>query len=247
MKMLKKIIFNLFNIILTCSLLNNVSVNAIEISESLPCNDIFYTDDIAVFKSEGMDDTLCFTNSRKIVKIEKTPETAGELTNLSMKYNTFNFWISNEEENYIAKIIIDYQTADKIPKLVKTDIEPKISYVFDMSDYKVMDYETGNLIYDFSKNKMIRTISENRTMGVYNLIGNYFVDPERYSTIQFGDINADNSVDISDLTLLSLELLGDYEFKRYQIVLSDFNEDQSIDLTDLARLKQYVAKRITSL
>lgn len=56
-----------------------------------------------------------------------------------------------------------------------------------------------------------------------------------------GDINNDSQTDITDLTLLSLNLLGDFSFSPEQYVRADVNYDKQVDIADLARFKQFVS------
>lgn len=62
-----------------------------------------------------------------------------------------------------------------------------------------------------------------------------------------GDINSDGLVDVSDLTELSLALLGDTELTSVQQKAADVDGDGTVKLPDLARLKQFISKVITSL
>jgi len=62
-----------------------------------------------------------------------------------------------------------------------------------------------------------------------------------------GDINSDGKVDLTDLSELSLAIIGDRTLTEKQIEAADINENGEADLPDLARLKQYLSKVITSL
>lgn len=62
-----------------------------------------------------------------------------------------------------------------------------------------------------------------------------------------GDVNADNTIDITDLTELSLALIGDKELKADQQKAADIDGDGSVTLADLARLQQYLSKKIDEL
>lgn len=62
-----------------------------------------------------------------------------------------------------------------------------------------------------------------------------------------GDVNFDKIIDMSDLTELSLILLGDYKSDNYTNQSADIDGDNKITVADLARLKQYVSNQITSL
>ena len=60
--------------------------------------------------------------------------------------------------------------------------------------------------------------------------------------IMYGDIDENRCVDISDLTLMSLTLLGDYNFTQKQEKAADVTGDGTFNLSDLAHLKQYIMK-----
>ena len=56
----------------------------------------------------------------------------------------------------------------------------------------------------------------------------------------YGDVNADGNVDLSDLTMMSQYTLKDIELTANQIKCADVNADDEVNLQDLALLKQYV-------
>lgn len=60
------------------------------------------------------------------------------------------------------------------------------------------------------------------------------------SSIMYGDINADKTVDLTDLTTLSLALLKDITFNDYQNMAADVNGDGQVTLADLPTLKVYL-------
>ncbi len=62
------------------------------------------------------------------------------------------------------------------------------------------------------------------------------------SEIVYGDFNNDSVVEITDLTIFSQYLLGDYTFNEQKIKSADVNGDGEVGLPDLAHLKQYVMK-----
>lgn len=57
---------------------------------------------------------------------------------------------------------------------------------------------------------------------------------------KIGDIDGNQTVDLSDLTKLSQYLLRDIELEDDQINRSDVNADDEVNLQDLALLKQFV-------
>ncbi|MDO5559971.1 MAG: cellulase family glycosylhydrolase [Oscillospiraceae bacterium] len=58
----------------------------------------------------------------------------------------------------------------------------------------------------------------------------------------YGDVNGDGVVEMTDLTMVSQNLIGDIEFTEKQILLADVNGDGGYNLADLGHLKQYVMK-----
>ncbi len=71
-------------------------------------------------------------------------------------------------------------------------------------------------------------------------------EPEVKDTITTGDINADGKVDITDLSLLSLYLIGDREFNDTQKQAADTDKNGKTELPDLATLRQFLSKVIES-
>ena len=62
-----------------------------------------------------------------------------------------------------------------------------------------------------------------------------------------GDLNFDGKVDLTDLSELSLAIIGDKTLTESQIKVADIDKNGKADLPDLARLKQYLSKVITAL
>lgn len=62
-----------------------------------------------------------------------------------------------------------------------------------------------------------------------------------------GDINCDGKTDITDLTELSLALVGDTALTEQQKKAADVDGDGDVKLADLAKYKQYLSKQIPSL
>ena len=65
--------------------------------------------------------------------------------------------------------------------------------------------------------------------------------------VALGDINADGTIDLTDLSKLSLYLIGDSNLTETQQKAADVNNDGEVRITDLATLRQYISKVIDSL
>ncbi|MBR3023318.1 MAG: endo-1,4-beta-xylanase [Oscillospiraceae bacterium] len=66
-------------------------------------------------------------------------------------------------------------------------------------------------------------------------------------TVAYGDIDLSGTIDVTDLTQLSLYLLKDVKFNEDEKKCADVNADGNIDLTDLATLRQFISKKISKL
>ena len=62
-----------------------------------------------------------------------------------------------------------------------------------------------------------------------------------------GDVNCDGKVDVTDLSYLSLYLVGDKKLNGDSLKAADTDGDGSVKLTDLAKLRQYLSKIIDKL
>ena len=67
------------------------------------------------------------------------------------------------------------------------------------------------------------------------------------SDVLIGDVDASGTIDVSDLTELSLALIGDKEFTAEQKKSADVDGDEAVTLADLAKLQQYLSKKIDKL
>ena len=61
------------------------------------------------------------------------------------------------------------------------------------------------------------------------------------------DINDDGKSDVTDLSMLSLYLIGDLTLNDNQLITADIDSDGTVTLADLARLQQYLSKKIDKL
>ena len=58
----------------------------------------------------------------------------------------------------------------------------------------------------------------------------------------YGDVNSDGIVDLTDLSCISLYLIGDKTLDKTALMLADVSYDGEINLADLATMKQYICK-----
>ena len=62
-----------------------------------------------------------------------------------------------------------------------------------------------------------------------------------------GDVKSDGVIDVTDVSYLSLYLIGDIEFSDDLKKVADVDCDGEVRLTDLAMIRQFVSKKIDSL
>ena len=63
---------------------------------------------------------------------------------------------------------------------------------------------------------------------------------------KIGDINSDGNVDLTDLSMLSLAIIGDKILTETQQKVADVTGDGQVSITDLATLRQYISMVIDS-
>ena len=69
-----------------------------------------------------------------------------------------------------------------------------------------------------------------------------------YDSIVYGDLNGDGIADVTDLSYLSLYLIGDSEITDVNILeAADVQNDGTVNLSDLALFRQYLSKKITKI
>ncbi|MBR6599739.1 MAG: glycoside hydrolase family 9 protein, partial [Oscillospiraceae bacterium] len=66
--------------------------------------------------------------------------------------------------------------------------------------------------------------------------------PNDSDTVIYGDLNGDEKTDLTDLTTLSLYLIGDTKLSDSQLKAADVNGDGEVVISDLAHFKQYISK-----
>ncbi len=62
-----------------------------------------------------------------------------------------------------------------------------------------------------------------------------------------GDVDESGTIDVTDITDLSLAIIGDKDLTANQKKAADVDSDGAVTIADLARLQQYLSKKIDSL
>ena len=141
--------------------------------------------------------------------------------------------------NEICKILTEY-AAEYFPK----------ARVY-IRDEKEVTFNT-NATYSSVTSKQIRDFIDKSN--IYSpLVGIAVMNPapvmdnDLVPVILLGDLNSDGKADITDLSELSLALVGDKELTESQQKAADVDSDGAVKLADLAKFRQYLSKVISSL
>ena len=104
------------------------------------------------------------------------------------------------------------------------------------------EYTEEHILKKTYQSEYVITLDELPDWNTYKP-GNTEPEPPQTSTEDlYGDLIADGVADLTDLTLLSLHLLGDATLKDEAVKYADVNADDNVDLADLAHFKQYVCQ-----
>lgn len=104
------------------------------------------------------------------------------------------------------------------------------------------EYTEEHILKKTYQSEYVITLDELPDWNTYKP-GNTEPEPPQTSTEDlYGDLNADGVADLTDLTLLSLHLLGDATLKDEAVKYADVNADGNVDLADLAHFKQYICQ-----
>lgn len=71
-----------------------------------------------------------------------------------------------------------------------------------------------------------------------------FAAEEKFTFTKIGDYDANNRVDVSDITALQLQLSGDDVITGTALEHTDFNGDGSFDVNDVSEMQKMVAGEI---
>lgn len=105
------------------------------------------------------------------------------------------------------------------------------------ADYMIYDFQAADVNQDGDIDFMDEDYFTQNHFFADVAIGAQNPEPES-KNVAVGDMNADGVVDLSDLTSLSLVLLGDA--KNADDSVSDVNADGELNIADLAHFKQYI-------
>ncbi|MBE6853306.1 MAG: hypothetical protein E7505_07490 [Ruminococcus sp.] len=202
---------------------NGYEVTTCEASESYPLGGV------TVVTTAG---TYSFTDN------EEYPEVGDRVTDLP--YESFPMPVPTEElYPTIGDVLPEettFTTTEEYPTI--GDVLPEETTFTTTEEYPVM----GNMLpeeeYPTAGVPLVTSMPEEEYPEVGTIVtevteeialGVYMPPP--------GDVNKDGHCDLTDLSMLSLELLGEIEFDEYTKMRADINHDGTLDLRDLGQLK----------
>lgn len=127
-----------------------------------------------------------------------------------------------------------------------TEYYPEYNHYFDYAD--ICTKETYNAFKRLSESGDLYCLlgvspTESNDL-VYASSKNIVYQAEKIIT---GDVNCDGKIDLTDLSELSLALIGDKELTEAQQKAADVDCDGDVRLADLAKFQQFISKQIDSL
>ncbi|MBP1565065.1 MAG: dockerin type I repeat-containing protein [Oscillospiraceae bacterium] len=134
----------------------------------------------------------------------------------------------------------------KVPPMNKKYIQNSVYFPESLSE--TSKKESGKTIYDAMKKLSASglkyrlgigerlSVGEQYSSGLFNI---YTAEAVKSSEF-FADFDSNGKVELTDLTALSLYLIGDVNWNDEQVNNFDCNADGKTDIADLAHLKQYI-------
>ena len=180
-------------------------------------------------------------NDRNVLSIENRREIIEDefrLENLYVSAEITSDEIINEYEAFDLKLL------ETIPETVK---EQGYNLGFKFDNYKLNTpelYETFMKLKNSGINYKIEPLFAFESGGVGCVMSENVYTAEENDSC--GDINLDCQIDVTDLSELSLALIGDRKLSEAQQKAADVDKDGKVTLSDLARMRQYLSKIITS-
>ena len=221
----------------------------------------------SIYSTIATDGTTYYGCDTEAVLMFDCEPNSDELLSI-LKENNYGAYIWIDSENpYVFYAYLKKGNGDEeyiIEKETRTNIKPHVEYVIDETKHEIRHYETGDVIQKFTSfTDDTYGIAYNDTFIIgdyktgYGLL-NYFSDgvntrieiletAKKFANINSGDIDYNNSIDITDLSQLSLCLLGEASLNPLQTEIADTTGDGTVNLSDLSRLKQFVSGKDITL
>ena len=253
-----------------------ISAGAYEISFSRNGVPVFEHGDVIRFVCEDTQLEMFMYNGKGTINVVNNKAEIEEKYSSVMNQTNQFFWVKDEEPYLISfhdgtenidsdfkfdvvcdidfsnRVIRDYETKDEIQPLdtILIRLPDSEGYFW----FRALETENGecklkHLITVNSVEELDEFI-ERKTDYSYdtfddNIMQDTLLLKSDYKSV--GDVNEDGTVDLTDLSELSLVILGESELTDSQKSAADINGDGEVNVSDLARLKQFVSNKINSI
>lgn len=178
----------------------------------------------------------------RILPLPERPSTDDELFELLIKENDNIFYAYFEKEDYIVFCNYSDQTVSKL------DYKMDVKYIIDTNKMEITDNKTGEVLQNLEENYEFWALEHLKDGKIRKLRILYtdmgFISPELSEEMLLGDIDSDGDIDVSDLSELSLAVIGDSKLTANQKIAADVDKDGKVTLADLARMRQFLSKII---
>lgn len=174
-----------------------------------------------------------------------------------IRYIDFKVSPNSNSVSYKKSIINNARyMSEKLPADVMMIVQMQLESECDIQSLFELDESECSTFLDIGlisvKNEKINNIIdiyENESSGLVKTfeISVLLADQSQSGEEIAGDINSDGKADLTDLTELSLALIGDNELTATQQKAADVDRDGEVKLADLAMFKQFLSKQISSL
>lgn len=145
---------------------------------------------------------------------------------------------------------------DNEVSITEAGFSAEIKWIMDMVKKEIRDYESDEVLQSLTKNTVyyLGAYSNRTYRPMYYMGRSTFITPTSTDYvshdslfgsalpegIKYGDIDQNGKCELTDLTILSLYLLGDKQIDDVELAIADVTEDDKVNLADLATLKEVV-------
>lgn len=194
----------------------------------------------------------------EVLTIEEEPQTQKEIWELKLKEKSFSdTYLVTGENPYVIVYETDYDVKVegygygwKVIKRHDFSLED-IRYIVDIPNGRILDKKTNEVVKEFHNNEsyIVGPMHYGLYLEMMYFKGEedekqgYFATPEKpVHVVPRGDCNGDLQIDLTDLTELSLHLMGEKVSEVTATTVIDINGDKAVNIADLAHFKQYLMK-----
>lgn len=204
---------------------------------------------IESISAEGKESSYCIAIPRCFLQNLEISESMPDKESFMEKAsdNRIHYILVRGEELGLYRYKLDiYGDGSLLVKKIVCSTDIKYKQKVDMENHNIKIYEYGSekMIYDGNEYTTDFSFGEDKETNETYSIYEESVLPlaiEKSPSI-YGDLNKDSNVDLTDLSLLSVNLMEREKFTEYQKGAADIDGSGEVDIADLAYFKQYISK-----